>query len=275
MMFKELPFILLGFVSIFTLSCEKERSFSVDDIETDHVSYINTTESYYCDIYLIARAEVNAVEKDNNLSLGNTEGVGNLDVCTEVLYEISSDSSYVESLTMIYIDGACYSGGKQKQGKLKVFLDGKLGAAGTVMTIQPELFYVDGRKIEGTIKITNVGFNSNLLYEVHKEVQNGKVLIDNANFLTWDSDEQLQIDLFNRSFKYTISANGVLTNGFHYDVTTKSNLKRNMDCRYIQSGELEININSSHKQSINYGWGACDSQAELWQKGVKKDIELR
>lgn len=275
MMFKKLPIILLGFVTLFATSCEKDRGFSEVDIETTNVTHINTIETDYSNVYLIARAEVNAVEKNNNLSLGNTEASANVDVCGEVVYIISADSSYVESLTIIYSDGTCYSGGRQKQGRLKVFLDGKLGTAGTVMTIQPELFYVDGRKIEGTIKITNVGFNSNSLYEVHKEVQNGKVWLDNVNFVTWESDEQLQIDLFNRSFNYTISANGVLTNGFHHDVTTKSNLTRNMDCRYVQSGELEITVNSNYIQSINFGWGACDSHAELWQNGLKKDIELR
>lgn len=253
----------------------KDRLESIDPpLSEEHATDVNTAESKYSSIYALARAEVENVEDEEGFSSSKNESLNSIDPCANISYNLSADETYIKTLTITYTDNSCANNGVKKHGKLKVFLNGKLKEVGTVMTIQPELFYVNGKKVEGIVRITNEGYNNNLRYVVTKEVLNGKVWHENSAFVTWDSLEELEIDFFNRDIYYSISSVGVLANGMNFSLESTQKLKRNFDCRYVQSGEIELNVNNSFKQIINYGNGACDSQATLTQGAKSKSFPL-
>jgi hypothetical protein len=196
------------------------------------------------------------------------------DKCASVEFYADTLSNYNFSLVINYLDSTCSSFGRQKKGKLKVYLTGALNAIGTVMTIIPERFYVNSKKVEGTIIATNVGYiaDSSLLVEL--KVQNGKIWMTSSKFFTWNSTDSLELDNSNGSLSYISHAEALNQNGLGYTVNSTERLISDFTCDYFQSGELEIRANWGFTQKIKYGNGTCDDEAFLWEGGDSIQISL-
>ena len=267
---KLLVFVFLPI--LFFVSCAKEDYYFTGEIEEDTAKEVNSAESFFKMIYQISRQETEYAEKEKEFNLYKTGIISIIDSCAHIEYHADTIGQYISSLTITYPDTACYSSGKVKKGKLKVFITGKLNSIGTIMTIIPENFYVNSKKVEGTIKATNLTFTSDSILLVENEIQNGKIWMTTSKFFTWDSEGVIELDFLNDVLFCTNESNAINQNGLGYTVSTIDRLKSDFSCDYFQSGELQITANWGFTQKINYGNGACDDKADLWEGG--KSIEI-
>lgn len=267
-------FLFIPILIVSVCSCSERLSDETYTIEEQNSREVSIAGNFYNKIYEIARNEVEDAESEENISLNKTEEVSEYDPCALVSFHLDTAEGCITNLTVVFNDTTCNSWGRRKYGKLKVYLNGKLDEAGTVMTIIPEGFYLEGKRIEGTMKIVHHGFNTNLMYEVTREVTDGKIWLSSNMFFTWNSKEFAEIDLFNEEVFYEMEASVTSQFGRQYDVETLDPLKSDFECGYFQSGELQLSSNWGLNQRINYGDGSCDTKAFVFQGDDSIEIEL-
>ena len=140
-------------------------------------------------------------------------------------------------------------------------------------------FYVGGRKVEGTQKITNQGKNADGQWVIEKKSNQTITHEDstvtnrtNTEILTWvagfdtpakEDDEFYQAGTGSASIGDSITYKSV--------ITTPLLIKRS--CRSIVSGVIEITRGAS-LTVINYGTGECDNLATVTKDGVSEEIDM-
>ena len=142
------------------------------------------------------------------------------------------------------------------------------------MTIIPEGFFLKGKKVEGTIVVNNLGFNQNYMYELNKKVIDGKICLNANTYFTWNSNTLIKIDFSNQEMICETNAEAINRNGRSYTAETIEPLVSGFNCRYFQSGELELKSDWGLRQILNFGDGDCDGKAILWQDLKEVDLDL-
>lgn len=167
--------------------------------------------------------------------------------------------------------------GINRRGKLVVTLTGRYRDVGTTLTIQPQNYYVNDIKVEGTKTISNDGYNTSNHLEFSVNVVNGKLIYPSGGVATWATtriNEWIEGDstsLFSDGFPgicddvYLIRgiASGVDQGGNSYTVTITSPLRKEICCRWLVSGTLKIVPNGLDSRIVDFGTGACDNQATV------------
>ena len=263
-----LIFILVFFI----FSCSKDENDGANYVELDTALEVVTAAAFFKGVYEVSKQEAEQAEKS---IFSNVQGsISTIDSCALVEFYADTLRNYNFSLVINYPDSACSSVGRQKKGKLKIYLTGALNALGTVMTIIPERLYVNSKKVEGTIIATNVGYTADSSLRVELKVQNGKIWMTSSKFFTWNSTDSLELDSSTGSLHYTSHAEALNQNGLGYSVNSTERLTSDFTCDYFQSGELEIRANWGFTQKIKFGNGTCDDEAFLWEGGDSIQISL-
>ena len=178
--------------------------------------------------------------------------------------------------------------GINRKGKLVVTLTDRYRNPGSTLTIQPQNYYVNNIKLEGTKTITNQGLNINGNLEYDVDVVNGKLTLQNGNTMTWQSsrtNEWVEGDsttLFTHGlsgicddvYLITGSASGVNRQGVGFSVNITSPLKKEVCCRWLVSGNLEISPNGLSTRYLDFGSGACDNEADVTINGNTYTIQM-
>lgn len=167
--------------------------------------------------------------------------------------------------------------GVNRRGKLIVTLTDRYVNPGSVLTVQPQNYYVNDHLIEGTKTITNNGRNgsNNLSFTV--QVTNGKVTFPAGGYTTWNSTRTNEwiagesttwfsnglSGICDDVYLITGSANGVNRAGLSYTVSITSPLRKELCCRWLVSGVIEIAPSGLLTRTVNFGGGACDAIATV------------
>ncbi len=265
-----------SFVALFfVFSCQKEESsFDEGQIETEFSEETSIANMLYAKIYQISRNEVQYIESIEEIELEDAEEINKHDSCAIISYYFDSNNVFVSYVEIIFNDTSCISRGRKKFGKLKVYLTGNLNEVGTRMTIIPKGFFLNGKKVEGTIVVNNMGFNEDYRYEYSKKVIDGKICLNANKYFTWNSNTLIILDFFHREMIYETQVDAVNRNGRAYKVETIDPLISEFDCRYFQSGELELKSDWGLRQILNFGDGDCDNKAEIWTQMRAVELDL-
>ncbi len=167
--------------------------------------------------------------------------------------------------------------GVNRRGKLIVTLTDRYKNAGSVLTIQPQGYYVNDIKIEGTKTITNNGLNVNNNMTFSVDVVNGKITHVDNTIVTWASNrtnEWIEGDtssLFTHGFPgvcddvYSItgSSSGVDRQGIAFTVVITNALRKEVCCRWLVSGVVEITPLNLTPRILDFGTGTCDNKATV------------
>ena len=167
--------------------------------------------------------------------------------------------------------------GINRRGKLVITLTGRYRNAGSVLTVQPQNYYINNYLVEGTKTLTNNGRNAsnNLTFTV--QVTNGKITFPTGGFTTWNSTRTNEwvagestswflnglSGICDDVYLITGSANGVNRAGLSYTVNITSPLRKEICCRWIVSGSLDIVPNGLLTRSVDFGQGNCDAIATV------------
>lgn len=258
-------------------SCEKDET---TDNQTTTTQDNSIAQNIFQDVKkVVEEAASDEGESDVNKKAGYS--FGNCATVT-VTPEWTDSTTWPKVMTIDFGTVNCVGTyGNNRRGKLVVTMTDKYRNEGSVITVQPDNYYFNNYKVEGTKTITNNGRNlsQNLSYTV--EVSGGKLIYPNGETAFWESTRTNEwvagegTTLFSDGFagicddEYLVtgSATGINITGLPYTVNITSPLKKKVCCRWFVSGKLDVIPNGLDVRSIDYGNGTCDAIVSLTIRG--------
>jgi hypothetical protein len=172
--------------------------------------------------------------------------------------------------------------GKNRRGKIIAVFTGPYWYPGTVITYTFDNYFVDDNQLLGTKIVTNKGLNnlSHLWWEI---TENGSVIkANNGGTITWISTKQLEWTegmntiavWWDDVYQLTGEAHGVNSAGANYQYNITTPLKKKLNCQWIVSGVLTLEVTGLPLITMDYGDGTCNNNADIIINGVTYPITL-
>jgi hypothetical protein len=141
---------------------------------------------------------------------------------------------------------------------------------------------VDDNEVLGTKTITNKGRNgSGHLYwtievtgEIIKANNGGTIYWNSSNVLEWLSGEATPWVWWDDVYQLTGSANGTGADGKTYTCTITKPLTKKLNCKWLESGTMEIQPQDNPLITLDFGNGSCDNQATATVNGTVYPITM-
>jgi len=171
--------------------------------------------------------------------------------------------------------------GKYRRGMIIVTFNGRYKAPGTVITHTFDNYYVNDNKVDGTKVVTNMGPNEdgNIYYTI--EVT-GVIHLADGNVISWNSSRQREwLEGYETPTRWddvyllTGIAHGIRANDMTWDAEILTPLRKELVCRFIVSGTIEIRPENLPVRLLDYGDGECDNIATVTINGEVYTIYLR
>jgi len=265
--------ILLGLsFGVVITSCNKDDSkddlsYSIEAAEDNSLSSALFTDA------LKQIEEIHLQQDEDNKMI--------LDTSCAIITVTQADSSddYIWKAKIDFGTTGCEYNGRTRKGVLYFTTTGRYRDSATVVKAWTDNYYVDDYKLEGTKTVTNMGRNGDgdLYYKV--EVNNGVITstVDGSvrtwqttRFNTWVAGESTTLNWWDDEYDVSGSATGVTHSGKNYSINITENLRVKILCKWIQDGNLEINVQDIPTIYVDYGVGSltpCDNQAKATISG--------
>jgi hypothetical protein len=269
--------ILLSFAIIFTTviifnySCKKDNGDKDQNAAIDNA----TAENAFNDVFMQVdnAARQTAYAGAEKVMLLDSNG------CATVTITPFDTVNWPKVLTIDFGTTYCLcSDGRLRKGKIMANLTGMYRDSGTVITVTLDQYYVNNYHIEGSKTITNNGHigttngTSNLVYTL--EIVNGLITDPNGKQTTWNSTRTREwIEGEDTGWPtwtddvYLIrgTASGVDQNGNNYEVEVIDPLRVALDCKWIESGTVDITPQGLDTRTVDFsvGGGDCDNEASV------------
>lgn len=271
----KLTLIAILSLGIFITSCNKKD-------ETEPVSDTSVTEKDAFAESLFDNA-TNIVDEaygigSNDLKASTTESIF-LGPCAEITLDTTV---FPRELTIDFGEENCLcNDGKYRRGKIIVTFTGRYRHPGTVITTGFDDYFVNDNQVDGTKILTNMGPND----EGHPYFTinvNGVVhLALNGGTFSWNAQKEREwIEGYEtgklRDDVYLITgvADGIRPNGKTWEREIINDLRKELSCKYIVSGTVEIRPEGMSTRLLDYGDGECDNIATILIDGVTYTIFL-
>ncbi|MCC7331681.1 MAG: hypothetical protein IT232_03640 [Flavobacteriales bacterium] len=267
-------FLLAVFsISLFTTSCKKDEEEKKIDNDTTTAQDNAIAQNAFDDIKKVVEEAADDEGKTSRTSY--TFGT-----CASVTITPAwiDTTTWPKTMTIDFGTSNCTGNdGVNRRGKLIVTLSDNYRDSGSVLTVQPQSYYVNDHLVEGTKTITNNGRNTsgNLSFTV--QVTNGKVTFPGGGSATWASTRTNEwiagesTTLFSHGiagvcddvYLITGSANGISRAGKAYSVNIVTPLRKEICCKWLVSGVVDIIPSGLATRTVNFGGGACDNIATV------------
>ncbi len=267
--------VLMGMavgIIVFSTSCSKERTVTTDT-STDYF----TAEEASNDLLRQSSDAVTANQVDKSWRTQPQQSFQLTGGCATVTVIPDSVSGWFPVTYIIDFGTTNCQGadGKYRRGKIKVILTGKYRDPGTIIKIIPDGYYVNDKKVEGTLpdgeakKLENKGLNSsgNIYFNVTEGI---KITRPDGKIVTWKSSRVREwvagyptITPFDDEYDITGNGEGENKNGVHFTVTITKAIHVKVGCPWPVSGTLEIEPDGYKKRTLDFGNGNCDNEATL------------
>jgi hypothetical protein len=233
-------------------SCRKarEREFG-NGITTDD----GTAENLFGDVFKVVD-EVSA----------STAGIRENEIgCIDTI--IVDTLSVPKSITIDFGNDDCIGNdGRMRKGMLYITYTGRYREVGSVITISPENYTVDGYLIEGTKVIENLGLNDS--GQLHYAITvNGAITAPNNEWdISWSANRirtwvegQATSTIWDDAYLISGSGSGINRNDVAYTTTITDALRAEVGCRWIVSGAVTISPDGYAERFIDFGNGECNN----------------
>jgi hypothetical protein len=172
--------------------------------------------------------------------------------------------------------------GRIRTGQLHITYTGRYREPGTVITITPENYRVNGHLIEGQKTITNMGLNGNgqLYYAI--AVSGTVTAPSNEWTISWTANRtrtwvagQNTVTLLDDAYEITGSGSGVNRNGIPFTTAITTALRAEVSCPWIVSGSITLQPVDYPARYIDFGNGECNNgltvtvNGEVYQLGTE------
>jgi hypothetical protein len=169
-----------------------------------------------------------------------------------------------------------------RRGKIIVQFTGNYWSPGTVVTYNFENYFINDNQILGTKTVTNKGRNS-LNHLWWETVVAGSVIkANNGGTFTWNSSRQHEwtegesthFEWWDDVYMITGTAYGTGTDGKTYSINIITPLRKKLNCEWLESGTMNIQVQDLPLIVLDYGNGVCDNIATATVNGQSYNINL-
>lgn len=250
-------------IAVLLVSCRKERR-ERETLDSSISSDNNTAENLFSDMFKVVD------DVSSNTSGIREDLIGCID--TIIVDTVSNPKTILIDFGTNDCEG---NDGRIRKGKLHVTYTGRYRETGTVITITPENYTVNGNLVEGFKRIENLGLNSN--NQLHYAISvNGTVTApSNAWSISWTANRirtwvegQLTPTWKDDVYEITGSGSGVNRNGIPYTMTITQALRAKISCPWLVSGSITIQPQDYETRYIDFGDGSCDNNFTLTVNGT-------
>ena len=272
-------FAILTAACVLSLAaCNKMKNDDNDDNEdkgyaTEHA----TLEKTFSDAQSISD------EAGSSGSLSNYKMLSGYTVLSNCATITNDTSVNPHELTIDFGASNCLcADGIYRRGKILVSYTGRYKDAGHTHTTSFDGYYVNDTGVTGTKTVTNMGTDAsgNPTYNISVS---GAIVLANANgTVSWNSTRtRTWLSGYNtpswKDDEFEITGNGTVTraNGKTFDMSITTPLHVARDCRWIESGVVQITPQGGNVRTLDYGNGVCDAQANYTVNGKTYSITLK
>ena len=171
--------LILGLIFF---SCNKDASEPETSTSLDN----GLADAYFNDMHAV----VNSAAADNGFAGFVSENTENKTAASDCPIVTFSEAMGVFPNTMTIDFGVGCTGyySIERSGKIEATFTGPYSEEGTVITIVPIDYFVNGNHLEGTKTITNMGLNADGLIHFSIHVSDGKITFADGDEITWTAD---------------------------------------------------------------------------------------
>ncbi len=249
-------------LAVLLVSCRKERR-ERDMLDSRISSDNNTAENLFSDMFKVV----------DDIS-SNTSGIReDIIGCIDTI--IVDTLSNPKTILIDFGTNDCVGNdGRIRKGILHVTYSGRYREPGTVITITPENYTVNGNLVQGSKRIENLGLNDS--GQLHYAISvNGTVTAPgNAWTMSWTANRvrtwvegQYTPGWFDDVYEITGSGSGINRNGIPYTMTITQALRAELSCAWLVSGRITLQPQDYEPRYIDFGNGSCDSDFTLTVNG--------
>lgn len=219
------------------------------------------------------------------VSSGNANRVEGVDsaTCYILTTKQLSSNRFPLQITIDFGSGCTDKDGRTRKGKIIITYTGHLFTPGNSATTTFDNYYFENIKVEGTHTLTNTGTLDKKSYTT--QVINAKLSQSNSNYIQWNSEKTVtQVEggataLTGLDDSYTITgqASGSAQKDekyFQWSTAITAPLTKKFICRWIVKGTLSLKKGGDAVAVLDYGSGACDSDATFTVNGAIHEITL-
>ncbi len=269
--FKFVMIVMIG-IAISLTSCKKDQGLPDD---TSAASYDAMAERIFNNVSNIADEAYSEKTANNKTENGKRLFLGE---CVEITLDLTA-IPYV--LTIDFGNENCLcNDGRYRRGKIIVSFTGRYREAGTVITHSFDEYYVNDNKIDGTKVVTNMGENEAGNTNFNIEVV-GIIYLAQDGTISWNSSLNREwvegIDtptLWDDVYHITGSAQGIKSNGNTWEREIITPLRKELGCKHVVSGTLELRPDNKPLRIVDFGTGECDNIITVLVNGVVYTIYL-
>ncbi len=245
-------FLTLAIVFGMTTSCRKDRKESLGNTITIDNS---TAENLYSDLFKVA---------DN---ISSTEaGIRENEIGCIDSIQVDTTSSPRTVLIDFGTDDCVASDGRIRKGQVLLTYTGRYRDEGTVITITPLNYTVNGYQLSGSKTITNLGLNNNGDVAFSIVVDGNVTAPGNVWNIEWNSNRirtwvegSNTLTIWDDVYEITGTASGITRNDLPYSVLITVPLRAEIGCRWLVSGVMILSPEGYDARTIDFGNGVCNN----------------
>jgi len=280
--FKLAMIFAIGFIVSMT-SCKKDETSSPESADTSATEYDALAEGIFTDVgnitdeaYGLGNGSLKSTEDDDGRIIGP---------CATITLDTTV---FPRVLTIDFGEENCLClDGRYRRGKIIKTFSGRYFQPGTIHTVGFEDYYVNDHHVEGSRIVTNMGYNDdeNMYWTVVVEAM---ITIPSENAETegvtfgWNASRTREWvegdDTYIRwddVYLHSGSSDGVRPSGATWTKEIIIPLRRELSCRFLVSGSIEIAPEDKPVRLLDYGNGDCDNIATVTVDGQTYTIYLR
>ncbi len=236
--------------TLFSCRRSREREFG-NGITTDD----GTAENLFGDVFKVVDEVSSSTEgiRENQIGCIDTIMIDTLSTPRSVTIDFGSDDCVGND-------------GRVRKGILNITYTGRYREVGSVITVVPENYTVDGYLLEGVKVIENLGLNDQgqLHYSV---LVDGRITApNNAWEITWTANRtrtwvegQSTPTIWDDAYTISGFGSGVNRNDVEYTTNITVPLRAEVGCRWIVSGEATIDPDGYAERFVDFGNGECNN----------------
>jgi hypothetical protein len=156
--------------------------------------------------------------------------------------------------------------GRIRKGKIHITYTGRYRESGSIITITPENYTVNGYQVNGTKVITNNGTNAQGHTNFTINVNGSITAPGNAWSSQWNStrtrtwiEGESTLTVWDDVYEITGTADGINRDGVHYSIAITNPLRAEIGCRWIVSGTMVLSPEDYDARTIDFGDGTCNN----------------
>lgn|GEM_PF-661242 len=238
--------------------------------------------SYFDDLFVIAQevCQDAGYNQTGRKASPTTEMTSKLGACYSYTVDNVQYDSWPKTILVSFGTSCADADGRVRAGNIQITMSGYFYYTGSIITVKPLTYTVNGKSVTGTQTITNTSSNS--VYKYLSVISGGTVTLDTTSVkfggtgtYTQTSGTATLGNVTDDIFTYVGTDSLVYATGkaAYITVADSSALERKLSCAYIGKGKAAVTFNSL-TATVDYGNGVCDDSVTIAVGDKVKTIAL-